>query len=124
MNLICELNEILTLTAGDHFELPVFINAGTKMCPLRYILTDDDSLLVSIMEPNKPFECGVIRKILTKKDLNAYGDAVLKLDFTDTQNVLPGVYYIEIKLKSYEGTHSDNNLRYETIVPPRKFIIQ
>ena len=37
-------NGIITLSAGDDFEFPIFINAGDEWEPLQYSLRDQDRM--------------------------------------------------------------------------------
>jgi hypothetical protein len=114
-------NGIITINAGDKFETAVFINGGSELEPVRYILKNDDKLLWVIVEPNKPFECGVVRKILTKDDLNDNNDPVLKLKSSDTLNLLPGTYYYEARLVIPNTSTGEEDI--STVIPRRKFII-
>ena len=106
----------IEMNRGDTFIYPLFINKGSGIDPERYILSSNDKVYLSIMEPNQPFEFGLVRQIYTRNDLNTNGDVVLKLKSTDTQDLLPGVYYLEIKLKL-------NNGNISTIYPKKKFIL-
>ena len=112
-------NGIITMNAGDYFKYPLFINAGSVMEPLRYILENDDKVLFSIMEPNQPFEHGILRKIYTKENLNVWGDVEVEFDSTDTENLLPGTYYYEVKLL----INKDNKTCVSTVVPKKKFYV-
>ena len=108
-------NGIISLNRGDYFSVPLFINAGTVLEPIRYILEGDDKVYLSIMEGNQPFECGIIRKVFTKEDLNEYSDVNIILESNDTEKLLPGRYYYSIKLVS-EGI-------IDTIIPNKLFYI-
>lgn len=112
-------NNIITITAGDYFKVPIFINAGDYTFPLRYILQPDDRLYLSIMEPNQPFEVGVVRKIYTAANLNGAGDPVIELLPSDTEHLLPGLYYYELKLV----INKDGEDLLSTIRPKTKFYI-
>lgn len=115
-------NGIITMTAGDTFICPLFINAGNIASPLRYVLTDKDKIYLSIKEPGQPFEHAIVRKIFTEKDLNLYGDVMIRLENSDTENLLPGTYYYEIKF-SHENTDKQIDKCLSTIVTDRKFYI-
>ena len=60
-------NGIITLTRGDHVKLPLFINQGTKMHPIRYSLKyhPRSELYLGIMEPSQTFENSLVRKKFT-----------------------------------------------------------
>ena len=107
---------IVTLSRGDTFQAPIFINAGNDLSPLRYVLDEGDKLYVGIMEPNQPFETAIIRKVLTAKDLNEKKDAVLTLTPEDTEKLLPGKYYYSVKLQKANGV-------VNTVIPERIWYI-
>lgn len=107
---------IIELNRGDTFEMPLFINIGTKFHYIRYIVSDNDTVYLSICEPNDRFEKGVIRKMYSRDDVNENGDVVIKLTTEDTERIVPGCYYLEIKIKFANGDIS-------TIVPRRKFYL-
>lgn len=112
-------NGIVCMNCGDTLSVPLFINAGDVFQPIRYILEETDKVFLSITEPNQPFEFGVVRKIFTKENLNAFGDIVINLVSSDTEMLLPGTYYYEIKCQIGSSEKSD----IATIVPKRKFIL-
>lgn len=119
MNNIAE-NGIITLYAGDTFIAPIFLNAGDNTCPVRYTLEEGDKLYVGIMEPNQPFECALVRKLLTKDDLNAWGDPELKLSPEDTEHIMPGTYYYEAKLVT---TDKEGKEVVQTVISKRKLYV-
>ena len=94
---------IITLSRGDTFEAPLFINSGTRLHPQRYVLKDLDELYFGVMEPNQLFENAIVRKKYTNNDVNDNGDIVIKFSSDDTINLLPGKYYYQAKLKSNNG---------------------
>lgn len=124
MNKITD-NGIITLHAGDSFVAPLFLNAGDIIFPMRYSLKEGDKLYVGIMEPGQPFECALIRKVLTKDDLNVYGDPELKLSPEDTEKIMPGLYYYEAKLlmASDDSDDSDDEVTIQTVIPKKKVYI-
>ena len=116
-------NNIITMNRGDTFSMPLHINIGTKYAPEYYVLTEEDKIYFALEEYNQPFEFALIRKVF---DINDVKDdcVVIKLDTSDTELLLPGTYYYEIKLK--HTYLDDNDIEQEvidTIVPRRKFII-
>ena len=118
-------NGMIIMNRGDTVKVPLFINAGDKTDMLRYILQDNDKIYFGVMEANAPFECSLIRKILTKDNLNIYGDVVLELGLNDTQYLQPGIYYYEAKLikqPDEEGIITTDVEAY-TVIPRTKFII-
>ena len=117
-------NGIITMTRGDTVKVPIFINAGDNTDYIRYTLEEGDTLYFGIMEPEAPFEKSLIRKVLTKDDLNQYGDVEIELSLNDTQYLQTGTYYYEAKLKQVRLL--DNGQTSEvinTVIPRRKFII-
>ena len=116
-------NGIITLTRGDSALIPIFINAGDKTDPIRYELQDFDVLYFGVMEPNAPFQHSIIRKVLTKDDLNKKCDAVVKLGMNDTQYLQPGTYYYEVKLNKKTNGNLNDEGDVDTVVPRTKFIL-
>lgn len=118
-------NGIIEVNRGDSFELPLFINQGTDITPIRYNMKNSNSeVYVGVMEPNQPFERAVIRKKYTKDDVNENGDIIVKFSSNDTVCLLPGKYYYQIKIKlynNYDNNKDDCNIN--TIVPMTQFII-
>ena len=102
-------NGIITMYAGDYFEAPLFLNIGYGCHPIRYKLEPDDKVFVGIMEPNQPFTHAIIRKVLTAKDLNRYGDPVFILRPEDTERLMPGLYYYEVKLLRIRHDSDDSS---------------
>lgn len=118
-------NGIIEVNRGDSFELPLFINQGTDITPIRYNMKNSNSeVYVGVMEPNQPFERAIIRKKYTKDDVNENGDIVIKFSSNDTVCLLPGKYYYQIKIKlynNYDNNKEDYNIN--TIIPMTQFII-
>ena len=112
---------IVRLSRGDSFSCPVFINKGTELVPIRYELQDGDKLYFALMEPNQPFEKAILKKVLTKDDLNENGDAVISLVPSDTENLETGLYYYTLKLRQEIDV---NTYSVETVVPNRQFWIE
>lgn len=113
-------NGIITLNAGDDFEMPVFINGGDEWTPLRYILQPGDALYFVVAEHKQPFDQAIIRKIFTYKDLDINGDVIVRLNHDDTKNVVPGTYGYEIKVSIFDRFGVEH---INTIVPRQKFFI-
>lgn len=112
-------NGFVSITRGDSFKAPLFINGGTAMCPARLTLSryPDANLYVGIMEPHQIFEEAIIRQIYTSKsEINRYGDVLIKLRPEETEYLLPGKYYYEVKLDIGDGV-------LDTIIPKTEFFI-
>ena len=116
---------IITLSRGDTFRFPLFINKGTEIAPIRYELTENDMLYFAIMEPNQRFEDAIIRKVYTtESEFNEDGDVMICIDPTDTEYLLGGKYYYEVKLRTLVDTEhpeEDNSYTVQTIIPKRGF---
>lgn len=112
---------VITLTRGDSFEAPLFINMGTDLDPMRYDMTDNNAeIYFGLMEANQPFERALVRKKYTKADVNEYGDVVVKFIPEDTVEIIPGVYYYQIKIR----IPTDDTYEVNTVVKKTKFIIE
>lgn len=92
---------IIYVTRGDNFEVPLFINQGTELNPIRYIINEHSEIYFGIMEPNVPFEEGIVRKKYTYKDLNSNGDVLIKISHEDTCCLEPGKYYYQVKARLF-----------------------
>lgn len=110
------VNGMVNIYRGDTFRFPLFINTGSKLDPVKYFLKEGDQLYFVIAEPHQPFEEGVVRKSYTYEDQSEEGDIIIELIPEDTENLTPGTYYIEVKIKLVTGEQA-------TIIPRRKFII-
>lgn len=114
------LNGNIKLTRGDSFSVPLFINMGTDIKPIRYNLEDGEYVCFGVMEPNYCFEEAIIRKKYSNTDKNDKGDIVVSFDANDTVHLMPGKYYYEVKavLLDNEGKEIVN-----TIIPKREFYL-
>lgn len=115
-------NGIITLNKCDTFNTTIFVNIGNDLAPVRYILAGNDRLYFAVMEPHQDFANAVIKKVFTSDDLNEDGDVKLSFVMSDTENVLPGTYYYEVKLY-IAPEESGEEAEVDTIVPRTKFII-
>lgn len=94
-------NGIVKINRGDSFELPINLIIGDSVFQREvYQLQENDTLYIGIMEPNQPFESALIRKVLTWKDTDESGKLNVKFWPEDTECVLPGKYYYQIKLET------------------------
>ena len=117
-------NGIITMNRGDTFYMPVFINRGNKINPIRYTITSKDKVYFALEEYNQPFEVALLRKVFDTNNLNEDGDVVIEFPSEDTQHLLPGEYYYEIKLRHVENEGQQDEQEFiDTIVSRRKFII-
>lgn len=139
-------NGIITVNRGDDFSVPLFINRGTELAPVRYVLKDDDEIYLGILsagadylldtdgtkffvedeitylgipEIDTYFENAVVRKTFTKDNLNENGDVILKFAHVDTKFLLPGNYYYQVRAKITK----DNEEYINTVVRKTAFIV-
>jgi len=112
---------IIILSRGDTFSIPLFLNKGNKLYPIRYVVDSKSEIFIGVMEPNATFENAIIKKKYTSENLNENGDVVVSFQSEDTCNLLPGLYYYEVKVKIYEseGIYSIN-----TVIPKKQFFIE
>lgn len=112
---------IVYLNRGDSMRIPLFINMGTSLEPIQYLLSDADTLYFALMEPNETFERAILKKVFTNKDpLDEEGDVFIKLEPKDTEYLLPGRYYYTIKMKT---DNEDGSYDVQTITPETEFQI-
>lgn len=114
---------IIRLTRGDSCKMPLFINKGTELKPIRYNLRENDKSVIylSVMQPNQYFENGCIRKVFSKEnnwELNDLGDLIISIEPIDTVYLLPGKYFYEIKI----DLNGDNQVN--TIIQKTEFWVQ
>lgn len=96
-------SSIITHTRGDTLSVPIFINMGTYTRPVRYSLIPGDILYFSLMEPNQYFENGILKKVYDHTaPKNMFGDTILYLKPEETEFLIPGTYYYEIKLRQFD----------------------
>lgn len=115
-------NSFISIVRGDSFSVPLFINIGTEMSPVRYSLLEhpEAEIYLGVMEPNQPFEQAIIRKKYTHNSKhNANGDLILEFTPKDTEHLHPGKYFYQIKHKSVDET----GIKIDTIVSKKPFII-
>ena len=116
-------NGIITLTRGDTAKIPLFINQGSKLYPIRYSLLFNPSseIYLGIMEPGQEFENSLVRKKFTKNSPHtSQNDLEVEFNYNDTINLRLGRYYMEIKLLyKRQGVET-----IYTVVPKRLFILE
>lgn len=59
----------IQLIRGDSLSLALFINKGNELYPVRYDLTDDDTVYFALMEDGQLFENAILKKMYTSKTL-------------------------------------------------------
>lgn len=113
---------IIRMSRGDSVEFPVTIYDGTSLNRIKYDLAPEDELYFGLMEPNMRFEDALIRKKCDYRYTNEEGDIIIYLDPQDTEYLLPGLYYYQIKVRLYDPYRSDYVVN--TILPKTQFWIE
>lgn len=102
---------MISLTRGDSAVFSLFLNKGTDLLPLRYIIHDifeDDEIVareevyLALEEPNQPFENAIVKKVFNSCNVDKKGDIIIDFKHDDTKCLIPGKYYLEIKAKLIE----------------------
>lgn len=120
-NTICSNATIIRISRGDSFEAPLFINNGDCLNPERHIIEDDEKVYFGVREPNKFWEQSILKQIYTSKsEKTEDGDIIIKINPNETEYLIPGTYYYEIKLVKYEN---DEVEKVRTVVPLTLFYI-
>ena len=118
-----DINGNIELNRGDSFMAPLFLDVSkSQFGSTRFPLEDHDRIYLGIMEANVPFEFALVRKEYTKDDVNGNGDLIIQFDPTDTERLLPGVYFYEIKFLR-PAVESGDKEYVMTVSPRRKFTI-
>lgn len=113
-------NGIITVTRGDSFSFPLQIDFGNSYNTTAASLAPNDKLYVAVMEPNQSFENALIKKVYTAEDV-VKGIVNIKFRPQDTECVLPGKYYYQIKLQRFNDDQSDYDV--DTIIDKTLFFI-
>lgn len=117
-------NGMINISRGDSFEIPLFINKGTDMVPLRwYINNTGAEVFLAITEPGQSFEDALVRKRYTEENINENGDIVVKISHDDTKCLTPGKYFYQFKLRC-PITDKPGQFEVNTIIPRTQFIVE
>ena len=120
-NQIDSNSTIIRINRGDSFEKPLFINNGDCLNPIRHIVEADEKVYFGVREPNKYWEQSILKQIYTSEsDKTEDGDIIIKINPNETEYLIPGMYYYEIKLVKYEN---DEVKQVRTVVPLTLFYI-
>lgn len=113
---IDRLTGIISLNRGDSAQLSLFINAGDELNPLQFAMTDSDNIYLAIEEPNQPFEKAIVKKVINNRNSikDKDGNFIIELEPKDTECLMPGLYYYEIKLRQLRENYYRN--LYDIIV--------
>lgn len=118
-------NGIVTLTRGDYGEIPLFINQGNKLYPIRYsLLKDDHSAFIQffLMQADQSFDDPIIKKTYTTESPHTdQRDLIIQIEPDDTLYLTPGKYYYSVRLimKLQDGSY-----KTITVIPKRLFFIK
>lgn len=115
-------NGIITVNRGDSFVLPLVLNVGNNIEPCNYQMTDKSFVYFGVMEPNEPFENALIKKKCTIADVDSDGCILIKFKPQDTQCVLPGKYYYQVKLQTFNSDDPED-YNVDTVIDKKQFFI-
>ena len=96
------------------------------MEPARYALGNDDILCFAVTEPHQDFEHAIIKKVFTKDSpIDEDRDLIISFKPEDTEYLVPGVYYYQVKLRRHVLDESGivTGDLVDTIIAKTKFII-
>ena len=116
-------NGIISINRGDYAEIPLFINQGNQMYPIRYSLLKDSSSTITfaVMTPQQHFERAAIKKSYSIKSPHTkQNDLVIVLEPRDTIGLNPGKYFYSVIVNLMQHGHYCQ----KTIIPERMFIIK
>ncbi|MBO7211317.1 MAG: hypothetical protein J6V44_09995 [Methanobrevibacter sp.] len=65
----------------------------------KYEITANDTIYFGLMECNQRFEDAILKKVYTIADVDTGGNITIKINPSDTVDLLPGKYFYSIKLK-------------------------
>ena len=114
-------NGIITVNRGDSFELPLRLNVGTSLDQTLYTLTDTDVVYIGVMEPQQNFEDAILRKRVTKENVDDNGTLIVRFWPEDTCCLTPGKYYYQVKITTVDEKTKRTDV--ETILNKTLFYI-
>ena len=114
-------NNLVDMNRGDSRSFPIFLNKGTMLEPIRYVLQEEaDKLVFYLCKPQESFQEAGLTKEMTSLDLDENGDAIIKFTPEDTLDLEPGVYFLEVKLYH---TNYDKTEDVQTVITKKRFTI-
>lgn len=99
-------NGTVYIVRGDSATFKVLLNTGTNIVPHIETVENGDSVYFGVMEPNQLFENAILRKRYVSKDI-VDGYVTINLKPEDTQCLLPGKYFYQIKLEKKRENSND-----------------
>lgn len=116
-------NRIIQMNRGDSCTFRVELNAGSTTNPNIIKLTNKyDNVYFGIIEPRKRFEGAIVKRTFDINNVNEDGTITIELEPKDTQLLVPGIYYYEVKVELIDIRVRGKTTVY-TVVPRTKFII-
>lgn len=104
-------NGFISVHRGDSFKIPLFINGGTEDNPVKVYIRNHPqaNIYLGVMEPNQRFEEAVIKKKYSSdSSITNFGDLYVKFKPSDTEYLLPGLYYYSVKAEITQVQHNVN----------------
>lgn len=100
---------VITLSRGDCFKTPLFINIGTEEEPVRLDMRKfpEVEIYFGVYLSGGRFENSFIIKKFTSLDSNSEGDVVINLNPEDTLYIRPGKYLYSIKARIYDKSYGE-----------------
>lgn len=114
------INNIVTISRGDSFSVPLFLNAGTGVSPIRRILKSGEYVYFAIERPNECFANACLKKKFDKENLNNNGDVQIEFSASEMNALCPGTYYYEIKASFLDESGKQI---INTVVEKTRFIV-
>ena len=115
-------NKNVVINRGDTFLLPVELNVGSGARPDYHEMVDGDMLYFALLEPNQKWEDAILKKVFDAKNW-ANNKENIPFSSEDTEYLMPGKYYYQVKLYIAKDYRMNNNESVTTVVPRRSFII-
>lgn len=120
MHLIKESNNIINIIKGDYCKFPITLFKGRFPTRQKMVLENDDKAYFGIFDSNVSFDQAIIKKVLTKDNMDEYDNLWVTLLPEDTVNLAVGTYYYEVKALYKD---EDNVEHIDTAVQRTKFIV-
>ena len=117
-------NNIITVNRGDSFKFPFMITVGDSINYVVYDLMPGDKLYLAVMEGNQKWEDALIKQTYISDDYDYRSHQVMiRFEIEDTEYLIPGTYYYQIKLYRPKENVEDGFEAVDTVMPRTKFII-
>ena len=112
----------ISISRGDTFKVPLFIDCSKDIFnSIRFPMQEGDEIYFYLIEPNTSSRFPLVKQIYHKEDTNDNGDVVIKFVHDDTDWIVPGTYYYEIKVRRKLKKGFEDAL--VTVATRRKFIV-